>query len=370
MSGRGDDNLRSGITTGASAAAAAGAAARVLRCGEIVDTYKLINPVGRELIIKIKSVTTYGSGALATVVKDGGDDPDRTNGLDIIAEVSFVPGADVEISGGPGVGRVTKPGLQISVGEAAINPVPRQMIRQAVANELPEGYGAKVLISVPGGEEVAKRTLNPKLGILGGISILGTTGIVEPMSEDSFKRSLVPQINVAKAYGHKTICLTPGRLGEKWATEVLGLPSECLVQMSNFVGYMLEACVKEGVQEVILLGHHSKLTKVAAGCFHTHNRIADARLETLTAYAALCGAQPDLLKTLLAANTAEEAYYILKDNDLMQVFTMIAEAASRKAAGYVFDDLTVGTVLFTMQGELIACDQNARELGAKLGWKY
>lgn len=365
------EHLRSGITTGASAAAAAGAAARFLSSGEKVEAYTIINSAGQELVVKIKSITINEQGtAIGIVIKDGGDDPDNTHGLDIVAEVSFYSGEGVQISSGSGVGIVTKPGLQVAVGEPAINPVPLSMIREAVTRELPAGKGAKVRISVPKGEEVGRRTLNPKLGIVGGISILGTTGIVEPMSEDSFKRSLTPQINVAKAHGYSIICLVPGRLGEKWATEVLGLPQDCVVQMSNFVGYLLEACAKEGITGAILVGHHSKLTKVAAGCFHTHNRVSDARMETLTAHAALAGAPPKVLNSLMKANTSEEGYEILEKNGLLSVFDSVAAAASRRAEDYVFGDLNVGTVLFTMKGEVITLDRKARELGKDLGWSY
>ncbi|WP_461567985.1 cobalt-precorrin-5B (C(1))-methyltransferase CbiD [Thermincola ferriacetica] len=361
--------LRCGITTGASAAAAAGAATALLSRGERLEFYKVVNPNGQELVVKIKSVRLDGDKATGIVVKDGGDDPDTTHGLDIVAEVSFIPGTGVEITAGTGVGTVTKPGLQVPVGQPAINPVPRQMITEAVKRELPEGFGARVCISIPMGEEVARRTLNPKLGIVNGLSVLGTTGIVEPMSEDSFKRSLAPQISMAKANGFRTVCLTPGRLGEKWAVEKLGLPVDCVAQMSNFVGYMLEVCVKEGIEGVILVGHHSKLTKIAAGCFHTHNRVADARLETLAAHAALMGASRQVVDRLMRSNTAEEGYQVLKENNLLGVFNRIADAASRRAAEYVYGDLQVGTVLFTMQGDIVAYDANARELGKKLGWK-
>lgn len=361
--------LRSGITTGASAAAAAQAAVIMLDRHEEIRVAVIINPLGQEIAVPIKSVSLQNGYAEAVVVKDGGDDPDVTDGLDIVVTVRKTAGKEIIIDGGPGVGTVTKPGLQIPVGEPAINPVPRVMIREAVSKYLPEGVGVRIEVSVPGGAEVARKTLNPKLGIIGGISILGTTGIVEPMSEEAFKRSLVPQIEMAKAQGYSTICLSPGRLGEKWAAEKLGIPGEATVQMSNFVGYMLNACVRLAIREVILVGHHSKITKVAAGCFHTHNKVSDARLETLAAYAGLLGAQPPVIAALLEANTAEGALEILRDNNLMDVLPLIAAKAAHRSMEHIFGELRVGVVMFNMAGDVLAADENAMEIGRGMQWR-
>lgn len=360
--------LRPGITTGASAAAAAQAAVLMLFRREEILSAKVTNPQGRELVVPVKAVALHQESATATVIKDGGDDPDITTGLEITVTVRKIP-TGIMITGGPGVGTVTKPGLQVPVGEPAINPVPREMMASAVKPFLPEGTGVCIEVSVPGGVEAARRTLNPKLGITGGISILGTTGIVEPMSEEAFKRSLAPQITMAKAHGFTTICLTPGRLGERWAADILGIPGEAVVQMSNFVGYMLNSCVTQGIRNVILIGHHSKLTKVAAGCFHTHNKVADARLETLAAYAGLLGAGAPVIGELLAANTSEGALEILRRHNLMGVMPLIAAKAAARAMEHVFGDLRVGVVMFTMSGEVLAADANAVEIGRELGWQ-
>lgn len=360
--------LRPGITTGASAAAAAQAAALKLFTGEEIKNAKVINPQGKEIIVPVKNVRSCGDSVTATVVKDGGDDPDITNGLEIAATVNKAE-SGVTITGGPGVGTVTKPGLQVPVGEPAINPVPRQMIIDAVRKIIPEEAGLRVEIAVPGGAEAARKTLNPKLGIVGGISILGTTGIVEPMSEDAFKRSLVPQIEMAKAYGYSTICLTPGRLGERWAAEKLGIPQEAIAQMSNFVGYMLNSCVDLGIKNVILTGHHSKLTKVAAGCFHTHNKVSDARLETLAAIAGLMGAASPVIAEVLEANTSEEALEILRANGLQGVLPIIAERAAKRAMEHVFGELRVGVVMFNMAGEILAADSNSEQIRREMKWQ-
>jgi cobalt-precorrin-5B (C1)-methyltransferase len=376
-------HLRSGITTGASAAAAAGAAAALLFAGRRTDYAVVVNLQGKEITVPIHSCRAIANEAVCSVIKDGGDDPDITNGLEITASVRRAgPGAGaagpdgisdaaypgITIAAGPGVGRVTKPGLQVAVGEPAINPVPRQMIAAAVAAGLPPDERVLVTISVPGGEEAVRRTLNPKLGIVGGISILGTTGIVEPMSEEAFKNSLVPQISMARAYGYDTVVLTPGRIGERWAVERLGVPQEAVIQMSNFVGFMLRACADHGVRKVLLLGHHSKLTKVAAGCFHTHNKVADGRLETLAAWAGIIGAAPGVMAEIMAANTSEGAVEILRREGLMAVFRQIAGRASQRASEHVYGDLTVGALLLTMAGEPLGYDDNAKTMGREMGW--
>jgi len=360
--------LRPGFTTGASAAAAAQAAAVKLFTGETIQRARVTNPQGREIIVPIKNIRSYGDGVFATVIKDGGDDPDITNGLEITAAVSKSE-TGITVVGGPGVGTVTKPGLQVPVGEPAINPVPRQMIIEAVRKIVPEDVGLRIEIGVPGGIEAARKTLNPKLGIIRGISILGTTGIVEPMSEDAFKRSLVPQIEMAKAYGHSAICLTPGRMGERWAAEKLGIPQEAIVQMSNFVGYMLNACAELEIRNVILTGHHSKLTKVAAGCFHTHNKVSDARLETLAAMAGLLGAARPVIAELLEANTSEAALEVLRAYGLLEVLPMIAARAATRAMDHVFGELRVGVVMFNMAGDVLAIDSNAELIRREMKWQ-
>jgi cobalt-precorrin-5B (C1)-methyltransferase len=243
------------------------------------------------------------------------------------------------------------------------------MISDAVKNYIPEGTGVKIEVSVPKGEETARKTLNPKLGIIGGISILGTTGIVEPMSEEALKRSLIPQVEIARALGYTTVCLTPGRLGERWVAEKLGIPTDAVIQMSNFVGFLLRTCADKGIKNVVLAGHHSKLTKVAAGCFHTHNKVSDGRLETLAAYAALMGAESEVVKALLEANTSEEALGILKETGYDEVMSLVAAKAAKRAREHVFGELKVGVVMFTMGGEVLAVDDNAREIGREMGWQ-
>jgi len=263
---------------------------------------------------------------------------------------------------------VTKPGLSVAIGEPAINPGPRKMIMQAVRDVLPAGFGAIVTISIPDGQRLAKRTLNPTLGIIGGLSIIGTTGIVEPMSEEAFKNSLSPQINMVKALGYDQVVFAPGKIGQDIAINRYGIPAETVIQTSNFIGHMLESAVFYKMKKVLLFGHLGKLVKVAAGIFHTHNRMADARFETLAAYMAAEGAPQQAILEILACNTTEAAMPIIAHYKLQSVYGVLAARASARSKRYVFDDLIVGTVIVTLQGDILGLDDTAREIGGSLGW--
>lgn len=359
--------LRSGITTGACAAAATQAAATLLFCGRTLRETTIFNLQGYPIKVPIYEVKTINGGARAVVIKDGGDDPDVTSGLPIVAEVRPIKEGEIKLCGGPGVGRVTKPGLAVPVGQPAINPVPRQMILAAAKEVLPPGQGVEITISVPGGEEVARRTLNPRLGIVGGISILGTTGIVRPMSEEAYKESLLPFLEVAKCAGYRQVVLTPGRTGARIAIERYGFPSEAVVEMGNFVGFMLERCAEKGFEAVLLWGHHGKLIKVAGGIFHTHNRIADARREILASHAALMGASQETIAQIMVANTLESVVELLAKNNLLEVYDRLAHQASQRAMELVHQRLKVGTVLVDLKGRVLGLDRQAVEIGRRLG---
>lgn len=363
--------LRRGFTTGMAAAAAAKGAAMMFFGGLIPETVETVTPSGITLNLVLSRREKGDGYACCGVVKDGGDDPDVTHGLEVCARVRPVDGEEVLLKGGPGVGVVTAPGLAVPVGEPAINPVPRAVILREVGAVLPPGQGAEVVISVNGGELAAQRTLNPRLGIVGGISILGTSGIVEPMSEDAFKSSLVPQLQVARARGYDTVVLTPGRIGERTAIERYGFPPDAVVQMSNFVGYMLREGGRLGMKGMILLGHHGKLAKVAAGVFHTHSKVADARLEAIASQAALLGASPAVIGEILESATAEASVSLLRAHGLMEVFPRLAARASRRAREYLGSygngDVSVGTVLISLRGEVLGADESAAILARRLG---
>ncbi|WP_258360464.1 cobalt-precorrin-5B (C(1))-methyltransferase CbiD [Moorella sulfitireducens (nom. illeg.)] len=358
--------LRRGYTTGTCAAAAARAAAVALWQERLVEEVTLTLPRGEKATLPV-TVRRGPGWAEAVVVKDAGDDPDVTHGAAIHVRARQCARGLI-LRGGPGVGTVTRPGLAVPPGEPAINPVPRQMIAAAVAGLTPPGTGLELEISIPGGEELARRTLNPRLGIEGGLSILGTTGIVEPMSAEAYRASLVPQIDVALAAGHETLILTPGRLGQRQAEEGYRLPSQAVVLTSNFIGYMLEACAERGVKGVLLWGHAGKLIKVAGGIFYTHSRLADARQEILAAWAAARGASPAVVSRILEATTVEGAREIIAAAGLGREFwDDLAARASQRAAVFVRGELAVGTAILNLQGEIMGRDAAARQMMREMG---
>lgn len=361
--------MRFGFTTGSCAAAGTKAALLAIG-GTVVNHVEVASPQGERIPVPVEEVTLKNGGASAVIVKDAGDDPDITNGIriEVAVKLACEGNAAIQIAGGVGIGTVTKPGLSVPVGEPAINPGPRAMITAAAREILGEERGCKVTVSIPEGERLARRTLNPALGIAGGLSIIGTTGIVRPMSEEAFKNSLEPQIRVAKALGYDSIVFVPGKIGEKVAVETCGLPKDAVVQTSNFIGHMLEAAAAEQIKRVMLFGHLGKLVKVAAGIFHTHNRVADARLETMAAYLALCGAPQAAVREVLACATTEAVLPIIETYRLTAVYDLLAERASSRAARYVFQDLSVGTVLVTLSGEMLGMDGTARKIGGDLRW--
>ncbi len=359
--------MRTGITTGTCAAGATKAAI-LAWAGQCPVTVDVASPQGNTIPVTIDSSRRLPHGGTAVVIKDAGDDPDVTNGTTIIAEAEITTNAMIRIQAGNGVGIVTKAGLSVPIGEPAINPGPRKMIIQAAQDVLPPGYGALITISIPEGQRLAERTLNPTLGIVGGLSIIGTTGIVEPMSEEAFKNSLSPQINMVKALGYDQVVFAPGKIGQDIAVRRYGIPAETVIQTSNFIGHMLESAVMYGMKKVLLFGHLGKLAKVAAGIFHTHNRMADARLETIAAYMAAQGASQEAIVEILSCTTTEGAMPIIARYNMQSVYTVLAERASARATRYVFNDLIVGTVIVTLQGEILGFDDTAREIGGSLGW--
>jgi cobalt-precorrin-5B (C1)-methyltransferase len=266
--------MRSGYTTGSCATAAAKAAVMGLFQGDIPDEVEIDTPAGIRLRLKILNKQLSDNVAVCAVQKDAGDDPDVTNGCMVCVRVERNKNGTIEIDGGEGVGRVTKPGLQVAVGHAAINPVPRRMIESAVREIIGKSAGVKIIISVPNGKVLGEKTFNPKLGIMGGISIIGTTGIVRPMSEDAFKTSLLCGLDIARGMGYETVVLVPGSLGERSLLNLVRIPRDQVIQMSNFVGFMLDAARKRYFKKIILAGHPGKLVKLLRGDFHTHSAVS------------------------------------------------------------------------------------------------
>jgi cobalt-precorrin-5B (C1)-methyltransferase len=359
--------LRRGYTTGTAAAGAAKAATQVLYSDKTISEVKVDTPAEIVVDLEIKDIKKSEKMVSCTVIKDGGDDPDITDGLEIVVEAGRFDNG-IQIKGGQGVGMVTKPGLAVEVGKAAINPVPRQMITEEVKKVLPANTGVELKIKVPQGEEIAQKTFNPRLGIKGGISILGTTGIVEPMSKKAYKESLVLALDQAIAEDKKELVFIFGNYGKRMA-ESLGVPSNRWVKMSNFVGYMLKRAAEKGIQRIILLGHTGKLVKVAAGIFDTHSKVADARLETIAAYTASLGGSQELIQQILGANTTEEVIGILRKAGLAEdVFAILAKRVVDRAEEKVNCQLDFAAILFSMEQEILGSYQAGLEEGDD-GWK-
>ena len=358
--------LRCGYTTGTCAALAAAGAARLLLTGEVPEHVGLVTPKGWRVETPLSDCRMEGAGALCAVRKDAGDDPDVTDGCLVCARVRK-KARGITIEGGEGVGRVTKPGLDQPVGAAAINSVPRRMIAAAVEEVCVDaGYGGglEVVISVPEGEALAKRTFNPMLGIAGGISILGTSGIVEPMSERALIDTVALSIRQAAAEGAARLLLTPGNYGadylEKNRLDALGVP---IVKCSNFIGEALDAASAEGMEEVLLVGHIGKLVKLAGGVMNTHSKTADCRPELFTAHAAICGGDTSLCRALMEAVTADACLALLEESGLREEVTESLLAAmqlhlDRRAGG----NLRVGAVVFSNEYGTLGETETARAL--------
>ncbi len=361
---------RTGYTTGSCAAGAAKAACLVLKGNPPPSHVSIVLPDGGCLTVPVHKCFMDDTQAYAAILKDGGDDPDITHGLVIEARVRILsPSGRIHLRGGGGVGMVTKKGLAVPVGEPAINPVPRQMIEQAVRQVFPVEE-MDVLIEVPAGAQVAVHTLNPRLGITGGISILGTSGIVRPMSEEAFKASILPELDQAAAYGHQVFVLTPGNYGFRAATGKMGVPAEAVVQTSNFIGYIMEEAVYRGIRQLLLFGHIGKLIKVAGGIFHTHNRVADARMEILVAHAALAGVSGPQLRELSVLPTVEGAASELCRLGYPDIIHRLAERASARAMAFLGERALVGTVFTLLDGSVIGWDQTAIRLISGAGWQF
>ncbi len=314
-----------GITTGTAATAAAIAAFKVLT--KKVDQVKINTPIGN-LDIDIKSsLKLTDVHGRASVIKRSYHDPDVTRNLEIFADVKITDKTGIGITGGEGVGIVTKPGLQIPVGQPAINPIPQKMIKCNLQSLIPPDKGVDVIISVPGGEKVAAKTLNPRLGIVGGISILGTTGLARSMNLESYKKSFKCQLDVAVAENYNELVFVPGNIGDKIARNILDVDDDQIIQMGNLVGYMLYEANEANVEHLILLGHAGKIIKIAAGIFNTEHRIADGRREVITTHAALQNASAILINQIYHSNTTEEMINLLDEvNLVITVFNSIAEA--------------------------------------------
>ena len=374
--------LRRGFTTGSCAAAAATAAAQMLMTGEIVEMVQIQTPGGpvynaqildAEILEKAWPSGRKRTSCRCAVLKDGGDDPDITTGTRIVAEVSLSDEPGITIDGGAGIGRVTKPGLDQPVGQAAINRIPRQMIAENVGKILREWQnmrnapkGLHVVISAPDGEAIAEKTFNPKLGIVGGISILGTTGIVEPMSDRAIVETIRAQMCVQKAQGRRYVIAAPGNYGLAFLQEQHNLDESNAVQISNFVGEAVEMAADLGFEGFLLAGHIGKLVKVAGGARNTHSKYGDCRMETLWEMAAVFCPEREkesLKKEILECVMTDAALEVLDRHGLKEKTAQ--EMARRICANLVQwsgGRLRAETIVFSHQNRELVRSQGAEEM--------
>lgn len=328
-------NLRCGYTTGSCATAAAKAAATMLLTGERVATVRIDTPKGVVLELEPLEVELAEQYVSCAIRKDSGDDPDDTNGVLVFAKVEKVAEPGVHIEGGVGVGRVTKPGLACAVGGPAINPTPRRMITAEVGSVMEQaGYseGLLVTISIPEGVEIAKKTFNPRLGIIGGLSVLGTSGIVEPMSEKALIETMYVEMRAQKARGNKHLLVFFGNYGEDFTRDVMQLDLEGAVTCSNFVGELLDYAVFLGFETLLLIGHSGKLVKLAQGVMNTHSKYADCRTELFALEAMFHSASIEVGQEVYHCLTTDEVTKILKRE---QIFEPVMDKVTERIDFYM-----------------------------------
>ena len=365
----GGQALRRGWTTGTCAAAAAEVAALLLLTGKVPAELRLDTPGGLTFTLPVEQPHLDGDAAVCTVRKDAGDDPDITNGVGITAAVRRAP-EGVTIDGGAGVGRVTRPGLAMPVGAAAINPGPRAQITAALERAAREcGYtgGFSVIISAENGEELAKQTYNEHLGVVGGLSILGTSGVVEPMSEKALVDTILLELDSLYAGGQRTAFLCPGNYGADFARDTLGLDLEKAVKCSNFIGEALDHAVFRGFDDILLVGHAGKLVKLAAGVMNTHSSVADGRQEIFTAHAALCGAGRETLEGLMQSISVDACIELLDREHLREpVLARIESEIEKRLALRLRGRGHVEFILFTAKYGILAQSPGAMALCERL----
>ena len=317
---KGGKTMRCGYTTGSCATGAAIAATRMLLTGQVPEAVSLDTPKGIRLELEPLKPETGEGYAKCAIQKDSGDDPDITNGILIYAMAEKID-AGVEIDGGEGVGRVTKEGLDQPVGAAAINSTPRRMITEgveAVCTACGYGGGIRITISIPDGLALADKTFNPRIGIVGGISVIGTTGIVEPMSNAALVDTIKLELSVLSSAGATGVLLCPGNYGETFARETLGLDMRKQVSVSNFIGDGIEAAVSYGFKRILLVAHIGKLVKLGIGLHNTHSAYGDGRMETLIACALECGGDIELLREILGCVTTDAALEAIDSRGLLK----------------------------------------------------
>lgn len=349
-----NQKLRTGFTTGTCATAAAKAALVSIITEKQVNTVEVSLPKEKKITINITGCQFGQNAARCSVIKDGGDDPDVTHGAEIIVDLQITKNiGQIEIDGGEGVGRVTKPGLGLEIGSAAINPTPKKMLMQNLVEsgkEILKKNGIRVMISVPKGKEIAVKTDNPRLGIINGISILGTTGIVVPYSTASFAASIRQSLDVTVAMKGDTVVLTTGGRSEDFARKEIDLPDHCFVQMGDFAGYTIQQCSKKSIKKAYVAGFIGKLTKIAMGVKQTHVKGSKVDMDFLANIAQKCNATNETIDEIKKANTARHVQEIIIKNRVEGFFTTICKEAYEQMRIHSEKKVEIQIILYDFDG--------------------
>jgi len=370
---KGTEKLRRGYTTGSCATASSKAATEMLITGNIVSSADLLTPKGIMLHLEIVNPEISAQYASCAVQKDSGDDPDITDGILIYARAERISHG-VEIDGGKGIGRVTKNGLDQPVGAAAINSVPRKTIEMAVT-EIMEKYeyegGIKIIISIPDGERLATKTYNPRLGIVGGISVIGTSGIVEPMSNSALIETIRTEERIRSAEGTKNLLLTIGNYSENFLKKEMPFSLEKSVMCSNFVGEAIDMALEFGFESVLIVGHIGKLVKLGAGIMNMHSSQADGRMDVLITCGVLAGADIQILKKIYDCVTVDDALQILEQSGFRsQTMDILMEHAGFYLNAKVKSSIKIGAVMFSNKFGVIGKTEMAETIIAEIKEEY
>ena len=351
------EKLRTGFTTGTASAASAKAAILAIINQKKIDSVEITLPKGNSIPIAIHSCEFNKNSAKCSVIKDGGDDPDVTHGAKIVVDLSLTNSKDIEIKGGKGVGVVTKPGLGLEINQHAINPTPKKMIIEnvtSVAQNVLNEKGIKIIISVPNGEELAKKTDNPRLGIVGGISILGTSGIVIPYSTASFAAAVRQNLDVSLAMGNDVVVLTTGGRSEEFSKKIVDLPEHCFVQMGDFAGYTIQQCAKKQIKKAYVAGFIGKLAKIAAGVKQTHVKGSKVDTNFLSELAKQCNADDNVVNQIKKANSARHVQEIILEKKIEGFFDLVCTQVYNQMRNHSEKKVTIEVLLFDFEGNILA----------------
>ena len=353
--------LRTGFTTGSCATASSKACVLSIINQKKIEQTDIILPKRSKLDIQINSCEFTENSATCSVIKDGGDDPDVTHGAEIFVYVELTNNiGKIEIDGGEGVGRVTKPGLGLEIGSAAINPTPKKMILENVteiSKEILEKNGIMIKVSVPNGKELGPKTDNPRIGIMGGISILGTSGIVIPYSTASFAAAIRQQIAVVSSMNDDNVVLTTGGRSEDFARAIIELPDHSFIQMGDFSGYTIKQCAKQGLKKAYVAGFIGKLAKMAAGVKQTHVKGGKVDMKFLSELAKRCDAKSDTISKILGANTARNVQEIIIEDKVAGFFDEVTKEACNQMRQHSEEKIPVEVILFDFDGKVLSRDK-------------